>query len=173
VAFRPAASACPGPLTESAADGRRARGTPRGDDEGRLNGAWSTEGTVFSPIPGPVLHLMPALQGKIVGGARRGGSPCKTRRITRAGMPGAGRPVQCLASATTFLILATRDVAGYQRPCSTNGRSTLKPLLLCSLSILSPLAAIGIVRAEDITVAVAGPMTESVATIGEQLRHGA
>ncbi|WP_046862866.1 branched-chain amino acid ABC transporter substrate-binding protein [Microvirga massiliensis] len=45
--------------------------------------------------------------------------------------------------------------------------------LLCSLSILSLLAATGIARAQDITIAVAGPMTGSVATIGEQLRHGA
>jgi branched-chain amino acid transport system substrate-binding protein len=49
----------------------------------------------------------------------------------------------------------------------------LKPILLCSLSILTPLAATGIARAEDITIAVAGPMTGSVATIGEQLRNGA
>lgn len=41
------------------------------------------------------------------------------------------------------------------------------------LSILALLAGTGMARAEDITIAVAGPMTGSVATIGEQLKHGA
>jgi branched-chain amino acid transport system substrate-binding protein len=44
---------------------------------------------------------------------------------------------------------------------------------LCSLSILSLLAATGAARAQDITIAVAGPMTGPVASIGEQIRHGA
>jgi len=46
-----------------------------------------------------------------------------------------------------------------------------KPLL--SLSILSLLAATGAARAQDITIAVAGPMTGAVASIGEQIRRGA
>ena len=41
------------------------------------------------------------------------------------------------------------------------------------LSILALLAATGLARAEDVTIAVAGPMTGAVASIGEQLRHGA
>jgi branched-chain amino acid transport system substrate-binding protein len=41
------------------------------------------------------------------------------------------------------------------------------------LSVLALLIGTGIARSEDITIAVAGPMTGSVATIGEQLRHGA
>ncbi|MBZ6078271.1 branched-chain amino acid ABC transporter substrate-binding protein [Microvirga puerhi] len=44
---------------------------------------------------------------------------------------------------------------------------------LSSLSILSLLAAAGAARAQDITIAVAGPMTGAVASIGEQIRHGA
>jgi len=48
---------------------------------------------------------------------------------------------------------------------------TIRPL--ASLSILSLLAATGFARAEDITIAVAGPMTGPVASIGEQIRHGA
>ncbi|MGO4573307.1 ABC transporter substrate-binding protein [Microvirga sp. 2TAF3] len=47
----------------------------------------------------------------------------------------------------------------------------VRPLL--SLSILSLLAATGAARAQDITIAVAGPMTGAVASIGEQIRHGA
>lgn len=46
-----------------------------------------------------------------------------------------------------------------------------RPLL--SLSILSLLAATGAARAEDLTIAVAAPMTGPVASIGEQIRHGA
>jgi branched-chain amino acid transport system substrate-binding protein len=41
------------------------------------------------------------------------------------------------------------------------------------LSILALLAGTGVARAEDITIAVAGPMTGAVASIGEQLKHGA
>jgi branched-chain amino acid transport system substrate-binding protein len=41
------------------------------------------------------------------------------------------------------------------------------------LSILALLTGTGVARAEDITIAVAGPMTGAVATIGEQLKHGA
>ncbi len=41
------------------------------------------------------------------------------------------------------------------------------------LALLALMAGSGAARAEDITIAVAGPMTGSVATIGEQLRHGA
>lgn len=44
---------------------------------------------------------------------------------------------------------------------------------LFSLSVLSLLAAAGAARAQDITIAVAGPMTGAVASIGEQIRHGA
>ncbi|MCB8823149.1 branched-chain amino acid ABC transporter substrate-binding protein [Microvirga rosea] len=44
---------------------------------------------------------------------------------------------------------------------------------LLSLSILSLLAAAGAARAQDITIAVAGPMTGAVASIGEQIRRGA
>ncbi|WP_445504035.1 ABC transporter substrate-binding protein [Microvirga sp. G4-2] len=44
---------------------------------------------------------------------------------------------------------------------------------LFPLSILSLLAATGVARAEDITIAVAGPMTGAVASIGEQIRRGA
>ena len=44
---------------------------------------------------------------------------------------------------------------------------------LFSLSILSLLAAAGAARAQDITIAVAGPMTGAVASIGEQIRRGA
>ncbi|WP_134496647.1 ABC transporter substrate-binding protein [Microvirga pakistanensis] len=47
----------------------------------------------------------------------------------------------------------------------------VRPLL--SLSILSLLAATGAARAQDITIAVAGPMTGAVASIGEQIRRGA
>jgi branched-chain amino acid transport system substrate-binding protein len=45
--------------------------------------------------------------------------------------------------------------------------------LLCSLSFLSLLATTGIAQAQDITIAVAGPMTGAVASIGEQIRRGA
>jgi branched-chain amino acid transport system substrate-binding protein len=48
---------------------------------------------------------------------------------------------------------------------------SVRPLF--SLSILSLLAATGLARAEDITIAVAGPMTGAVASIGEQIRRGA
>ncbi|MEZ0171277.1 branched-chain amino acid ABC transporter substrate-binding protein [Microvirga sp. TS319] len=47
----------------------------------------------------------------------------------------------------------------------------VRPLL--SLSLLSLLAATGAARAQDITIAVAGPMSGPVASIGEQIRHGA
>jgi len=40
-------------------------------------------------------------------------------------------------------------------------------------SVAALVMAAGMARAEDVTIAVAGPMTGSVATIGEQLRHGA
>ncbi|SCZ12820.1 ABC transporter substrate-binding protein [Microvirga guangxiensis] len=45
--------------------------------------------------------------------------------------------------------------------------------LLGSLPVLSLLAATGIAHAQDITIAVAGPMTGPVASIGEQIRRGA
>lgn len=44
---------------------------------------------------------------------------------------------------------------------------------LCSLSILCLVAATGAARAQDITIAVAGPMSGPVASIGEQIRRGA
>ena len=47
----------------------------------------------------------------------------------------------------------------------------VRPLL--SLSILSLLAATGAAHAQDVTIAVAGPMTGPVASIGEQIRRGA
>ena len=43
----------------------------------------------------------------------------------------------------------------------------------CQLSVLALLASMGFARAEDVTIAVAGPMTGAVASIGEQLKHGA
>ena len=43
----------------------------------------------------------------------------------------------------------------------------------CQLSVLALLASMGFAQAQDITIAVAGPMTGSVASIGEQLKHGA
>ncbi|MBA1157732.1 branched-chain amino acid ABC transporter substrate-binding protein [Microvirga mediterraneensis] len=44
---------------------------------------------------------------------------------------------------------------------------------VCHLSVLALLAGTGLARAEDITIAVAGPMTGAVASIGEQLKNGA
>jgi len=41
------------------------------------------------------------------------------------------------------------------------------------VSLIALIAATGLARAEDVTIAVAGPMTGAVATIGEQLKHGA
>ncbi len=41
------------------------------------------------------------------------------------------------------------------------------------LAILAVLTGAGSARAQDITIAVAGPMTGTVASIGEQIRHGA
>jgi branched-chain amino acid transport system substrate-binding protein len=42
-----------------------------------------------------------------------------------------------------------------------------------SLSALALLAGMSAVRAEEIRIAVAGPMTGAVASIGEQLKNGA
>src|SRR5688572_4307939 len=41
------------------------------------------------------------------------------------------------------------------------------------VSAITLAAEIGIAKAEDITIAVAGPMTGPVATIGEQIKRGA
>src|SRR3712207_3763639 len=41
------------------------------------------------------------------------------------------------------------------------------------LSVLALLASAGLAQAAEITIAVAGPMTGAVATIGEQLKNGA
>lgn len=41
------------------------------------------------------------------------------------------------------------------------------------LAILAVMTGAGSARAQDITIAVAGPMTGAVASIGEQIRHGA
>ena len=49
----------------------------------------------------------------------------------------------------------------------------MKRKFACHLSVLALLAGTGLARAEDITIAVAGPMTGAVATIGEQLKNGA
>ncbi len=49
----------------------------------------------------------------------------------------------------------------------------MKRSYVYSLSAMALLAGMGFARAAEITIAVAGPMTGAVATIGEQLKNGA
>ena len=61
---------------------------------------------------------------------------------------------------------------GLKKP-SREERSTMRTSLILSLTGLGLMALTAPVLAEDITIAVAGPMTGPVASIGEQMKRGA